>query len=67
MNTEKVWQGWICAENENEKSHLESLGIKVGKWKPDIYGGEFENCEVPEVSLVKLDPFFLNRYVWGLE
>lgn len=66
---------WITSVNrEEDKAHLESLGIKVGNWKPDPDDphphatkgrGDFEDCEVPDEAMDKLNDLWGTRYIWG--
>ena len=55
--------GWIIADKE-EKSFLESLGVKIiGGYNEEEHS--FDECIVTEDVLQKLDPYW-GRFYWGL-
>lgn len=45
------------------REELIALGVKVGTW--DLFQSEFQDCEVSETALEKLDPLW-GKYIWGL-
>jgi len=55
------WVGWVVA-NEDEKSFLEDLGVKVGKYNKKA--GCFEGCSTTNEGLDKLEPHW-GRFFWG--
>ena len=57
-----MYKGWIETKPK-EKELLESLGIKVGPYNKVLK--RYDDCEVPEESLVKLDPYW-GQMIWYL-
>jgi hypothetical protein len=55
--------GWIAAD-PSDREHLESLGVVVGDYAEK--NRMFVDCIVSDDALNKLEPYWLNRYIWGL-
>lgn len=55
-------KGWILATQADQKK-LEEFGVVVGPYNPDE--GCFEECQVSDEALDKLDPLW-GQYYWGL-
>lgn len=66
-----AYRGWIIiSEGVNHaRPKLEAMGIKLGSFEPDPKGdcgGRFNNCEVSEAAMEKLNPYW-GSFIWGLD
>jgi hypothetical protein len=60
-----IYRGWIVSYPDGEDLEiLQRLGVKLGEY--DATQGSFEDCEVTEQVLDKLDPYW-GRFMWGLQ
>jgi len=64
-------KGWIY-ECVDDIGHLKSLGVEISGFKPnDLKGKNGEptadfDVVVSDAAFAALEPFWMNRYVWGL-
>lgn len=72
-SSEKIkMTGWISVKDENEKSFLESLGIKLGEYQSfkevgvDDYVGTFEGVELNENAFKQLEKH-QDRFTYDLK
>lgn len=59
-----MWKGWIHAAF-SDRAELKSLGIKLGPY--DFEDEIFTDCELDNKAYNKLEPFWMNTYIWGLD
>lgn len=60
-------RGWIIASADPESGDrelLEEIGVNLGPWHAG--DGCFEDCEISEAAMTRLDAEW-GRYYWGLE
>ena len=57
-----VYVGWIGGR-ESDREFLEKLGVKLGRHNKETT--TWENCEVLENVLEKLEKHWRSKYLWG--
>ncbi len=61
MTKDKLLTGWISIKHSQDRSLVEDLGVKLGKY--DEVMNEYE-ATVMESNLEKLEPYW-NRFWWA--
>lgn len=62
---------WIDTyDSEADAAYLRTIGITPGPFEPrncSAHIGTFRHCHVTPEAFVKLEPWWMKRFVWGEE